>query len=278
MRGRTCRCYLRRTRRHTRKARYRASHSPWLRRLGCTFPPCRFRCGTEHRAHRALRPPEARKRGTSRCNQHQQSGPQPSRRVVRGSSPSPNAPTYKQCCSGSGVGFRPISWSYPNVIQNGALGVRRTEGSFLVHFHACLRLGAGLALTCRVLAYERMDVYQWAVEFLALVARVLEKMPRWNSGLSDQLRRASPSIPLSIAEGSGKPTASKTKRVHFQGRPRLSLRILGFGMSGSMIDQALSESSIPSLDQNYQPLSITSTTTTTTTSASASTRPEVFVR
>ena len=71
---------------------------------------------------------------------------------------------------------------------------------------------------------------------------------------------------------------SKTKRVHFQGRPRLSLRILGFGMSGSRIDQALSESSIPSLDQNYQPLSITSTTTTTTTSASASTRPEVFVR
>ena len=55
-----------------------------------------------------------------------------------------------------------------------------------------------------MLAYERMDVYQWAVEFLALVARVLEKMPRGNSGLSDQLRRASLSIPLNIAEGSGK--------------------------------------------------------------------------
>ena len=37
-------------------------------------------------------------------------------------------------------------------------------------------------------------------------------MPRGNSGLSDQLRRASLSTPLNIAEGSGKPTAADRKR------------------------------------------------------------------
>ena len=63
-----------------------------------------------------------------------------------------------------------------------------------------------------MLAYERMDVYRCAVEFLALAARILEKMPRGNSGLSDQLRRASLSIPLNIAEGSGKPTMADRKR------------------------------------------------------------------
>ena len=54
------------------------------------------------------------------------------------------------------------------------------------------------------LAYERLDVYQRSIEFLVLVAPVLETLPRGNAGLADQLRRASISIPLNIAEAAGK--------------------------------------------------------------------------
>ena len=54
------------------------------------------------------------------------------------------------------------------------------------------------------LAYERLDVYQRSIEFIVLVAPVLEALPRGNAGLADQLRRASISIPLNIAEAAGK--------------------------------------------------------------------------
>ena len=54
------------------------------------------------------------------------------------------------------------------------------------------------------LAYERLDGYQRSIEFLVLVAPVLEAPPRGHAGLADQLRRASISIPLNIAEAVGK--------------------------------------------------------------------------
>ena len=54
------------------------------------------------------------------------------------------------------------------------------------------------------LPYERLDGYQRAIEFLVLVAPVLEAPPRGHAGLTDQLRRASISIPLHIAEAAGK--------------------------------------------------------------------------
>jgi len=56
------------------------------------------------------------------------------------------------------------------------------------------------------LAHERLDVYQRAIEFLALASSVLDGMPKGHSALSDQLRRAALSIPLNIAEGVGKST------------------------------------------------------------------------
>ena len=55
-----------------------------------------------------------------------------------------------------------------------------------------------------VLAHERLDVYQRSVEFLACSSRLLDEMPKGNSALADQLRRASLSIPLNVAEGVGK--------------------------------------------------------------------------
>jgi len=63
-----------------------------------------------------------------------------------------------------------------------------------------------------MLAYERMDVYQCAVKFLGLSATALENMPKGNAGLADQLKRASLSIPLNIAESSGKTSTPDRKR------------------------------------------------------------------
>jgi len=63
-----------------------------------------------------------------------------------------------------------------------------------------------------MLAHERLDVYQRAIEFLALSVKVLETFPRGHGNLVDQLRRAALSIPLNIAEGVGKNTTDDQRR------------------------------------------------------------------
>jgi four helix bundle protein len=55
-----------------------------------------------------------------------------------------------------------------------------------------------------MVGFQRLDVYQCAVKFLGLVGGLLDKLPRGHSELADQLRRAALSVPLNIAEGSGK--------------------------------------------------------------------------
>ena len=59
-----------------------------------------------------------------------------------------------------------------------------------------------------MLSHERLDVYQRSIEFLASALKIAEKLPRGQAPLADQLRRAAMSIPLNIAEGSGRPSAS----------------------------------------------------------------------
>jgi four helix bundle protein len=57
-----------------------------------------------------------------------------------------------------------------------------------------------------MLSYKKLDVYQCAIKFLAVVAKILSKLPRGYSFLADELKRASTSMPQNIAEGARKPT------------------------------------------------------------------------
>ena len=57
-----------------------------------------------------------------------------------------------------------------------------------------------------MMSYERLEVYQLAIQFLSLARSVRRALPRGEADLDDQLKRASRSMPLNIAEGAGKST------------------------------------------------------------------------
>ena len=62
--------------------------------------------------------------------------------------------------------------------------------------------------------HERLDVYQVALEFLVLADDIIEPLPRGRGHLADQLTRASTSIVLNIAEGSGKFSRPDKRRYY----------------------------------------------------------------
>lgn len=64
------------------------------------------------------------------------------------------------------------------------------------------------------LSHEDLDVYQAALSFLNVCAGILARFPRGYSDLSDQLRRASSSISLNIAEGAGKTSRADAARFY----------------------------------------------------------------
>jgi four helix bundle protein len=63
-----------------------------------------------------------------------------------------------------------------------------------------------------MLGYQRLDVYQCAVRLLAHCTRLSNDAPKGYAQLADQLRRASLSVPLNIAEGAGRPRATDSAR------------------------------------------------------------------
>ncbi len=70
-----------------------------------------------------------------------------------------------------------------------------------------------------MLSHERLDVYQCSIQFLAAALRISEQLPRGQAPLADQFRRAAMSIPLNIAEGSGRVSGS-ADRTRFRGIAR----------------------------------------------------------
>jgi four helix bundle protein len=65
-----------------------------------------------------------------------------------------------------------------------------------------------------MLHFQKLDVYQRAIELLTVANRIRGRLPKGNGDLSDQLRRASQSIPQNIAEGCGR-TARADKARHY---------------------------------------------------------------
>lgn len=54
--------------------------------------------------------------------------------------------------------------------------------------------------------HEQFKPYQLSIQFLAIAMKLLDQLQKGNTYIRDQLKRAATSIPLNIAEGSGKMT------------------------------------------------------------------------
>ena len=55
-----------------------------------------------------------------------------------------------------------------------------------------------------MLSFQRLNVYQRAIEFLAHATEVIEQLPRGHQQRADQLIRAAESVVRNIAEGAGR--------------------------------------------------------------------------
>lgn len=64
------------------------------------------------------------------------------------------------------------------------------------------------------LHHEDLDVYQAAIAFLAVAAKILAEFPRGYAAMADQLKRASLSVPLNVAEGYGKRALADRARFY----------------------------------------------------------------
>jgi four helix bundle protein len=67
--------------------------------------------------------------------------------------------------------------------------------------------------------HERLDVYQAAIEFVAVADTISSHLPRGRSYLADQLHRAAISVALNIAEGAGEFSKKDKARLY-----RIALR------------------------------------------------------
>jgi four helix bundle protein len=55
-----------------------------------------------------------------------------------------------------------------------------------------------------MLSFQRLDVYQRAIEFLVLATEIVEELPRGHAERADQLIRAAESVVRNIAEAAGR--------------------------------------------------------------------------
>ena len=55
-----------------------------------------------------------------------------------------------------------------------------------------------------MLSFQRLDVYQRSIQFLAFASEVVEQLPRGHAERADQLIRAAEAVPRNIAEGAGR--------------------------------------------------------------------------
>jgi four helix bundle protein len=66
--------------------------------------------------------------------------------------------------------------------------------------------------------FRDLIVYQQAVQVIPVAEQIASALPHVHASLADQIRRASVSIPLNIAEGSGKTTRPDQRRFYAMAR------------------------------------------------------------
>jgi four helix bundle protein len=90
--------------------------------------------------------------------------------------------------------------------------------------------------------HEKLDVYKAAIEFIRITETIIKQFPKGRAYLIDQLQRASSSITLNIAEGSGE--FSKSEKIRFYRMARRSATecagILDICINLNLIDEELS--------------------------------------
>jgi four helix bundle protein len=64
------------------------------------------------------------------------------------------------------------------------------------------------------LDHENLDAYRCSILFLRFAFELVATLPKAEAELRKQLKRASMSVPLNIAEGAGKPTFADRARFH----------------------------------------------------------------
>ena len=62
--------------------------------------------------------------------------------------------------------------------------------------------------------HEKFEAYNLAIKYWGIALHILDQIPPGNSVIRDQLKRAASSIPLNIAEGSGRTKTEDRKRFY----------------------------------------------------------------
>lgn len=62
--------------------------------------------------------------------------------------------------------------------------------------------------------HEKFEAYRLAIEFTEIALELIDDLPAGHSSLRDQFRRAAFSVPLNIAEGTGKNSNADRKRFY----------------------------------------------------------------
>ena len=63
-----------------------------------------------------------------------------------------------------------------------------------------------------MMSYEKLEVYQVAMEFLKLAVQIAQQIPPAHADLADQLKRAAVGPPRNIGEGAGKRTPADCRK------------------------------------------------------------------
>lgn len=125
--------------------------------------------------------------------------------------------------------------------------------------------------------FERLDVYRCALDFTRHAAALLPTLAP-HKELADQLRRAAPSIPLNIAEGSGR--RGKDRLYHYtvaRGSAMECAALMDVALAMGLLPAGETQKGKELLDRVIEMLSVmtagrSSTATATATTTRTSTR------